>query len=170
MTYEYQFPEPYNDASNYQTSRRAYLAKDATGRQTICTGTDKLSPLQGAFPCFEYVLLHFLITECLTSDRVRRIGIAVEPRTWFGNTYGTDVSSFGTVLNNYFIGALGYGIAMSSAPTSPPRTTPFLVPLRSLAPRVPVRVKLVGRGNWPGTATLSVYVVPRNSSHRWPLH
>jgi len=48
-------------------------------------------------------------------DVIIKIGIAIGPRTWFGNTYGANVSSSGTVLNNTLTGAFGYGIAMSSA-------------------------------------------------------
>lgn len=44
-----------------------------------------------------------------------KIGIAIGPRTWFDNTYGGNVSSSGTVVNNTLTGAFGYGIAMSSA-------------------------------------------------------
>jgi hypothetical protein len=43
------------------------------------------------------------------------MGIAVGPRTWFGDNYGANVSSSGTVLNNILTGAFGYGIAVSSA-------------------------------------------------------
>ena len=45
----------------------------------------------------------------------RRIGIAIGPRTWFGDRYGQNVSANGTVLNNRLSGAFGYGIAMTSA-------------------------------------------------------
>lgn len=44
-----------------------------------------------------------------------RIGIAIGPRTWFGDQYGQNVSANGTVLNNQLSGAFGYGIAMTSA-------------------------------------------------------
>ena len=44
-----------------------------------------------------------------------RIGIAIGPRTWFGDRYGANVSTSGTVINNRLSGAFGYGIAMSSA-------------------------------------------------------
>lgn len=44
-----------------------------------------------------------------------RIGIAIGPRTWFGDRYGANVSTSGIVINNKFSGAFGYGIAMSSA-------------------------------------------------------
>jgi parallel beta-helix repeat protein len=45
----------------------------------------------------------------------RRIGIAIGPRTWFGNQYGSNVSFSGTVENNLLSGAFGYGIAVTSA-------------------------------------------------------
>lgn len=51
----------------------------------------------------------------IISDRLRRIGFAIGPRTWFVDTFGANVSSSGTVLNNTLTGAFGYGIAMSSA-------------------------------------------------------
>lgn len=44
-----------------------------------------------------------------------RIGIAIGPRTWFGNKYGNNVSVGATIRNNQLTGAFGYGIAMSSA-------------------------------------------------------
>ena len=44
-----------------------------------------------------------------------RIGIAIGPRTWFGDRYGSSVSTSGTVLNNKLTGAFGFAIAMSSA-------------------------------------------------------
>lgn len=50
----------------------------------------------------------------ITIDRLR-IGIAIGPRTWFGNQYGNNVSTGGTVLNNQLTGAFSYGLAMSSA-------------------------------------------------------
>jgi hypothetical protein len=46
---------------------------------------------------------------------LRRIGIAVGPRTWFGNQYLQNVSSSGTVLSNHLSGAFGYAIAITSA-------------------------------------------------------
>lgn len=45
----------------------------------------------------------------------RRIGVAIGPRTWFGDRYGQNVSANGTVMNNRLSGAFGYGFAMSSA-------------------------------------------------------
>lgn len=44
-----------------------------------------------------------------------RIGIAIGPRTWFGNKYGNNVSVGAIIRNNQLTGAFGYGIAMSSA-------------------------------------------------------
>lgn len=51
----------------------------------------------------------------IISNRLRRIGYAIGPRTWFDNTFGANVSSSGTLVNNTLTGAFGYGIAMSSA-------------------------------------------------------
>ncbi|KAK7696256.1 hypothetical protein QCA50_000909 [Cerrena zonata] len=48
-------------------------------------------------------------------DAIVKIGIAIGPRTWFGDRYGANVSTSGTVINNQLSGAFGYGIAMSSA-------------------------------------------------------
>ncbi|EMD40507.1 hypothetical protein CERSUDRAFT_111104 [Gelatoporia subvermispora B] len=48
-------------------------------------------------------------------DVIIKIGLAIGPRTWFGDQYGNNVSASGTVLNNSFTGAFGYAIAMSSA-------------------------------------------------------
>jgi len=44
-----------------------------------------------------------------------RIGIAVGPRTWFGDRYGYNVSRNGIVRNNRLSGAFSYGIAVASA-------------------------------------------------------
>lgn len=44
-----------------------------------------------------------------------RIGIAIGPRTWFGDRYLNNVSLSGTVQDNQLSGAFGYGIAISSA-------------------------------------------------------
>lgn len=44
-----------------------------------------------------------------------RIGIAIGPRTWFGNQYGNNVSTGAIVQDNQFTGAFSYGMAMSSA-------------------------------------------------------
>jgi len=48
-------------------------------------------------------------------DAIIKIGIAIGPRTWFGDRYGNNVSLSGTVLDNRLTGAFGYAIAMSSA-------------------------------------------------------
>ena len=44
-----------------------------------------------------------------------RIGIAIGPRTWFGDRYLKNVSLSGTVLSNHLSGAFGYAIAVTSA-------------------------------------------------------
>jgi len=44
-----------------------------------------------------------------------KIGLAVGPRTWFVNAFGSNVSFSGTVLGNSLTGAFGYGMAISSA-------------------------------------------------------
>lgn len=46
---------------------------------------------------------------------LRRIGIAIGPRTWFGDRYFKNVSFSGTVLSNHLSGAFGYAIAITSA-------------------------------------------------------
>ncbi|KIJ69782.1 hypothetical protein HYDPIDRAFT_178229 [Hydnomerulius pinastri MD-312] len=48
-------------------------------------------------------------------DVIIKIGIAIGPRTWFGNQYGNNVSTGGTVLNNQLTGAFSYAMAMTSA-------------------------------------------------------
>lgn len=48
-------------------------------------------------------------------DAIIKIGIAIGPRTWFGDQYLNNVSSSGTVMDNQLSGAFGYGIAISSA-------------------------------------------------------
>lgn len=44
-----------------------------------------------------------------------RIGIAVGPRTWFGERYGSNVSRSGSVIGNALSGAFSYAIALTSA-------------------------------------------------------
>lgn len=51
----------------------------------------------------------------IVNDVIVKIGIAIGPQTWFGEDYGANVSSSGTVLDNTFIGAFGYGISIASA-------------------------------------------------------
>lgn len=46
---------------------------------------------------------------------MHRIGIAIGPRTWFGDRYLKNVSASGTVLSNHLSGAFGYAIAVTSA-------------------------------------------------------
>lgn len=46
---------------------------------------------------------------------MHRIGIAIGPRTWFGDRYLKNVSTSGTVLSNHLSGAFGYAIAVTSA-------------------------------------------------------
>jgi parallel beta-helix repeat protein len=48
-------------------------------------------------------------------DAIIKIGIAIGPRTWFGNEFKNNVSRNGIVLNNRLSGAFSYGIAISSA-------------------------------------------------------
>lgn len=44
-----------------------------------------------------------------------RIGIAIGPRTWFGDQALNNISQSGTVIGNRLTGAFGYGIAVGSA-------------------------------------------------------
>jgi parallel beta-helix repeat protein len=44
-----------------------------------------------------------------------RIGIAVGPRTWFGDKYDWNENSNGTIRNNRLTGAFGYAMAVGSA-------------------------------------------------------
>jgi parallel beta-helix repeat protein len=44
-----------------------------------------------------------------------RIGIAIGPRTWFGNEFKANVSRNGNVHSNQLSGAFSYGIAITSA-------------------------------------------------------
>ncbi|EJU06387.1 hypothetical protein DACRYDRAFT_73816 [Dacryopinax primogenitus] len=48
-------------------------------------------------------------------DVIVKIGLAVGPRTWFGDHFRNNVSRNGVARNNIFSGAFGYGIAVSSA-------------------------------------------------------
>ncbi|KAI0032935.1 hypothetical protein K488DRAFT_78182 [Vararia minispora EC-137] len=49
------------------------------------------------------------------NDVIIKIGMAIGPRTWFGDFFGKNVSSSGTVVNNSLSGAFGYGVAVTSA-------------------------------------------------------
>jgi hypothetical protein len=49
------------------------------------------------------------------SDNYIRIGIAIGPRTWFGDRFGSNVSQSGTVVDNRLTGAFSYAIAITSA-------------------------------------------------------
>jgi parallel beta-helix repeat protein len=48
-------------------------------------------------------------------DVIIKIGIAIGPRTWFGNQYGNNVSTGAIVQDNQLTGAFSYGMAMTSA-------------------------------------------------------
>jgi len=48
-------------------------------------------------------------------DVIIKIGVAIGPQTWFGDHFGANISSSGSVLDNRFTGAFGYGIAITSA-------------------------------------------------------
>lgn len=50
-----------------------------------------------------------------SEDAIIKIGIAIGPRTWFGNRFGLNVSQSGTVMDNRLTGAFSYGIAITSA-------------------------------------------------------
>lgn len=50
-----------------------------------------------------------------SNDVIIKLGIAIGPRTWFGDEYGNNVSLSGTVHDNMFSGAFSYAIGMSSA-------------------------------------------------------
>jgi hypothetical protein len=47
--------------------------------------------------------------------RLHRIGLAIGPKTWFANVFGSNISYSGTVLDNNLTGAFGYAIAVTSA-------------------------------------------------------
>ena len=59
--------------------------------------------------------LLFLSEHVTSSYELHRIGIAIGPQTWFRDRFGANVSASGSVLNNRFTGAFGYGIAITSA-------------------------------------------------------
>lgn len=48
-------------------------------------------------------------------DAIIKIGIAVGPRTWFGDRYLKNVSFSGAILSNRLSGAFGYAMAVTSA-------------------------------------------------------
>jgi hypothetical protein len=48
-------------------------------------------------------------------DAIIKIGIAIGPRTWFGDRFGRNVSQSGTVVDNRLTGAFSYAIAITSA-------------------------------------------------------
>ncbi|KXN89470.1 hypothetical protein AN958_05632 [Leucoagaricus sp. SymC.cos] len=49
------------------------------------------------------------------NSAIVKIGIAIGPRTWFGDRYGNNVSRSGTVIGNAFSGAFSYAMALTSA-------------------------------------------------------
>ncbi|KAI0286464.1 hypothetical protein BC826DRAFT_82245 [Russula brevipes] len=49
------------------------------------------------------------------NNLVMKIGIAIGPEVWDGDSAGTKVVTSGSVLNNRFTGAFGYAIAIASA-------------------------------------------------------
>ncbi|KAF8437255.1 hypothetical protein L210DRAFT_3547299 [Boletus edulis BED1] len=49
------------------------------------------------------------------NDVVIKIGIAIGPRTWFGDQYSNNVSTGGRVYGNQLTGAFSYGVAVTSA-------------------------------------------------------
>ncbi|KAF9462052.1 hypothetical protein BDZ94DRAFT_763346 [Collybia nuda] len=48
-------------------------------------------------------------------NAVIKIGIAVGPRTWFGDKFGNNISHSGIITGNKFSGAFSYAIAVTSA-------------------------------------------------------
>ncbi|KAJ8502339.1 hypothetical protein ONZ45_g11858 [Pleurotus djamor] len=50
-----------------------------------------------------------------SNHAIVKIGIAVGPRTWFGDRYGANNSHSGVIENNQFTGAFSYAIAITSA-------------------------------------------------------
>ncbi|KAF9478664.1 hypothetical protein BDN70DRAFT_859677 [Pholiota conissans] len=48
-------------------------------------------------------------------NAIIKIGIAIGPRTWFGNKYGNNVVRSGSVLDNQLTGGFSYGVAVTSA-------------------------------------------------------
>ncbi|XP_006456719.1 hypothetical protein AGABI2DRAFT_78419 [Agaricus bisporus var. bisporus H97] len=50
-----------------------------------------------------------------TNDAIIKIGIAIGPRSWFGERYGANVSHSGTVIGNSLTGAFSYAMALTSA-------------------------------------------------------
>ncbi|THV08137.1 hypothetical protein K435DRAFT_740025 [Dendrothele bispora CBS 962.96] len=48
-------------------------------------------------------------------DVIVKMGIAIGPRAWFGDRYGNNVSTGGTVKENRLSGAFSYAIALTSA-------------------------------------------------------
>lgn len=51
----------------------------------------------------------------LSSPYLIRIGIAIGPRSWFGNKFGDVVVRNGIAMNNNLTGAFSYGVAVTSA-------------------------------------------------------
>ncbi|KAL4256680.1 Pectin lyase fold/virulence factor, partial [Pleurotus pulmonarius] len=50
-----------------------------------------------------------------TEHAIIKIGIAIGPRTWFGDRFGTNASVSGIVTDNEFTGAFSYAMAVSSS-------------------------------------------------------
>lgn len=97
-----------------------------TSQVPLCRTTPSLvdslpTPLKGRRPRAQTLPMplsskpRFILSIFSISNIVFRIGIAIGPRTWFGDNYLQNVSTSGTVLNNRLSGAFSYAIAMSSA-------------------------------------------------------
>ena len=57
-----------------------------------------------------------ILRSCLDGHcREHRIGIAIGPRTWFGDQFKNNVSRNGIVHDNLLSGAFSYGVAITSA-------------------------------------------------------
>ena len=62
------------------------------------------------------MFLIVILMSCFDGDcRENRIGIAIGPRTWFGDKFKSNVSRNGIVHDNLLSGAFSYGIAITSA-------------------------------------------------------
>jgi len=123
-------------------------------------------------------------------DAIIKIGIAIGPRTWFGDEYKKNVSRNGIVLNNRFSGAFSYGIAITSATNFTVQGNSFFGnssflgargPNCSATDTVPTPAQFIIEDNTTSSITLSsnfvnisdgdslTCVLPPNGGDFWPF-
>ena len=150
------------------------------------TANDSTKGINAEDAIIKYVVLILIPVSTLTGNR---IGIAIGPRTWFGDEYKNNVSRNGIVLNNRFSGAFSYGIAITSATNFTVQGNSFFGNSSLLGARgpncsaidtVPAPAQFIIQANTTSSITLSsdfvnisdgdslTCVLPPNGGDFWP--